>query len=70
LSVDPQASPKANVKGRVPISAETKDADGMFVEINIHVVDGYLDELEMWRGDLGAMKAYPDPSTYEILIQQ
>jgi len=42
----------------------------MFVEINIHVVDGYLDELEMWRGDLGAMKAYPDPSTYEILIQQ
>lgn len=54
LSIDREFCPKVEVVCSVPISVHTKDFDEMFVEVFIYVLGGYLDALEIWRGDGGA----------------
>jgi hypothetical protein len=61
LVVDPAAASRANIRTQVPVIARGTDLDGMFVEVLLRVRDGYLDELEIWRGDLGPILAIPDP---------
>lgn len=41
----------AAVDRRIPIEASYADRDGVRVHLLIHVVDGYLDELEIFRED-------------------
>jgi hypothetical protein len=33
----------------------------MFMEVLVHVRDGFLDELEAWRGDLAPFIQFPQP---------
>jgi hypothetical protein len=42
-----QSTPKSAVKIRIPVEGEITDQDGSRVEILLHVVDGYLNELEI-----------------------
>jgi len=55
-------APPAHVERRVPIEALGSDVDGMGVQVLLHVVDDYLDELEIWRGDLGEIMEMPEPT--------
>jgi len=41
----------ANVVRRIPVEAETEDADGVIVHVLLHVAAGYLSELEIYRED-------------------
>jgi hypothetical protein len=45
------AAPQARVEERVPVEGQIEDLDGMIIEILLHVVGGYLDELEIYRRD-------------------
>lgn len=47
--------PRAPVLQRVATEAEAVDGDGVPVAVLLHVVDGMLDELEVFRGDSGPL---------------
>jgi hypothetical protein len=64
--VDQNAAPVASVDGRVPVEAEGDDDDGMPVFALLHVIDGYLWELEFWRGDGDVIQRLPDPTSLKI----
>jgi hypothetical protein len=51
---------------RVPVSAWGKDADGEAIEVVLHVVDGYIAELEFVRYAPGPVKAPPPADTLEL----
>ncbi len=42
---------KAQVKERVPVEGHIQDSDGVPVEVLLHVVDGYINELEIVKAD-------------------
>ncbi len=58
---------KANTKQRVPVEAEGYDIDGMKIHILLFVDDGYLDELEIFREDLGKIQGVLKIEEYQIL---
>ena len=51
FQVDPLKAPPAKVRQRIPVEALGIDVDGQEVHILLHVVDGYLNELEFFRYD-------------------
>lgn len=52
----------AVVSRRVPVVAAYADGDGVLVHVLIHVIDGVLNELEVYREDSGAvLVARPKP---------
>jgi hypothetical protein len=68
VKVDQSLAPPASTSERVPAEAHGQDSDGMWFEVLLHVVDGYMDELEIWRGDLGPIMLLPEPSTLDITV--
>ena len=42
---------------RIAVEAEVEDLDGMKIVILLHVIDGYVDELEVFRADSGPLQA-------------
>ena len=62
--VDP--SP-ARVSRRIPVEATYTDADGVQVHVLVHVINGVLDELEVYREDSDAVVVAPsDTSLLEV----
>jgi hypothetical protein len=68
VRVDRSLAPPASTSERVPAEAHGQDSDGMWFELLLHVVDGYMDELEIWRGDGGPIMILPEPSTLDITV--
>jgi hypothetical protein len=48
--------PNAPVNMRVPVEGEAQDIDGIFIHVLLHVVDGHLAELEMFKDDGSTIK--------------
>lgn len=46
----------AQVKRRIPVEGTYIDHDGVRVNVLLHVVDGYLDELEIYRDDSASVQ--------------
>ncbi len=65
LAVAEANSPPAQVKFRVPVEAATRVRPGTCVLL--HVVNGWLRELEVYRDD-GESATLPDPSSLELVI--
>lgn len=61
--VDPTPAP---VSRRIPVEATYTDADGVPVHLLIHVIDGVLDELEVYREDSAAVMTAPATSSLEV----
>ena len=59
LSVDVQSAPPAPVLQRIPVEATGRDEDGAPVMILLHVVQGYLSELEVYRADGDRLRCAP-----------
>ena len=59
LRLSTQVSTPAMVDRRIPIEASYVDSDGVRVHVLLHVVDGYLDEFEVYREDSGAVNRLP-----------
>jgi hypothetical protein len=53
LRLHPGDTIPAVVKRRVPVEASYPDADGVVVHVLLHVIDGRLNELEVYREDSG-----------------
>ena len=67
LWVDPSADP-ANTKFAVPVEGYTPDEDGVMVHYLLHVsVDGFMNELEVYREDSHRPIAVIDPERLEVL---
>jgi hypothetical protein len=58
--------PPAVVHDRVPVTGHALDIDGAPVEVLLHVVDGLLDEIELYRQDTRTVLGLPDPATMSL----
>lgn len=70
LEVDQIAALPSQVEFTCPVFANTEDTHGMFLQVLTLVRDGYLDELQIWRGDLESVMTYPDLTDSEIYIEE
>jgi len=66
FSVDSQS--KALVLKRIPVEAIIKDADGVTVHILLHVLNGLIAELEIYKEDNSKLLEEITPSNMEIII--
>lgn len=59
---------RAETTLRVPVEGISNDLDGGPVNILLHVVDGYLHELEVVKLDATALKADIDPDSIKVVV--
>jgi len=67
ILVDKIPEHSAPVKHRVPIQAQTVDSDGVVMHVLLHVVHGFIDEIEIYRVDLQSVKKLPQPNSLEFM---
>jgi hypothetical protein len=58
----------AKVVRRIPVEAELQDSDGVTVHILLHVVDGILHELEIYRDDSGRVERQLAPGDFRLMV--
>lgn len=56
LEFAPSDKSLAEVVRRIPVEAELDDGDGVTIHVLLHVVDGLLRELEVYRDDSGRVQ--------------
>jgi hypothetical protein len=66
LEVRVDGGPLADVEVRVPVEAELEDSDGVTVHVLLHVIDGYMREIEVYREDSEPVQAPLDPSRLRV----
>ena len=59
--------PKAKVLRRIPIEAQVKDSDGVYIHILLHVVNGCLKELEIYKEDGSSLNQEIDSKKLELI---
>jgi hypothetical protein len=57
---------RAPVVRRIPIEAEAADSDGIIIHALLHVVDGMLHELELYKEDGSQVSARPAVSEWHV----
>jgi hypothetical protein len=60
--------PSADVDRRIPVEAAVEDSDGVTVHILLHVVDNFMNELEVYREDLGSLKSPIDVTRLRFIV--
>ena len=68
FTIDHAMVKKANTRHRIPIEAEGHDIDGIKIHILLIMHEGYVDELEIYREDLGKIQDILPIEKYNILI--
>jgi hypothetical protein len=68
LELSAQAVPPAAVVRSIPVEAEIDDADGVTIHILLHVVDGYIDELEFYRDDGSPQQGSILPEALRVIV--
>jgi hypothetical protein len=68
LALSAPGGPPAPVVPRIPVEAELEDEDGTTVHILLHVIDGRLNELEIYRDDSGAIQGVIDPERFRLIV--
>jgi len=67
LLVNPDPGTRASVKRRIPVEAEGDEAEGKRVHVLLHVINGFLAELEVYREDGETIGALPEPSSLKLV---
>jgi hypothetical protein len=67
LSFELQPSIKANVIRRIPVEAQYPDSDGTIVHVLLHVVNGVITELEVYKDDGSPIINAVGPENLEII---
>ncbi len=62
----PPTTAQAKVLQRVPVEAESQDVDGVGIHFLLHVVDGMLREIEIFREDSEPIKKMPALETLSV----
>lgn len=58
----------AEVARRIPVEAELDDDDDVTIHVLLHVVDGFLKELEVYRDDSGHVQRVLAPGDLRLMI--
>jgi hypothetical protein len=66
----PSAQHRAEIKLRVPVEGLAKDADGGDINILLHVVDGFLNELEIVKLDGTPLESQINIDDVEVELNQ
>lgn len=59
LEFDVGPSPLAFTKSRIPVEGEFEDVDGITIHLLLHVVDGRVKDLEVYKDDSSAIVKMP-----------
>jgi hypothetical protein len=69
LELDPGVdSDRVPVDKRIPVEAEGADEDGVFVHILLHVVNGTVKELEIYKDDSSPIRKMPRPGDLNLVV--
>jgi len=68
LAIEVDPSPRAEVKRRIPVEAEVEDDDGTTIHLLVHVEDGLLSELEIYREDSAIVIGEINPSKLRPIV--
>lgn len=63
-----QDAPPAEVVRRIPVEAETDDLDGTPIHVLLHVVNGYMNELEVYREDSAKLARPINPEALRLIV--
>jgi hypothetical protein len=69
LELVTESPERANVIERVPVEAEAYDEDGVPIAILLHVVNGFMDELEIFKYDGTPIRKHPDPAKLKVIVR-
>jgi hypothetical protein len=58
----------AEVMRRIPVEAELDDSDGVTIHLLLHVVDGLVKELEVYRDDSGPVQRTLTPQDLRLMV--
>jgi hypothetical protein len=64
----PDGARQAEVVGRIPVEAELDDRDGMKIHVLLHVVNGLLNELEIYREDSGSIQRDLNVDEFRLIL--
>lgn len=67
FTIDHNISPYAHVIRRIPIEGETDDTDNVTIHFLLHVVNGFMSVLEIFREDNGKVSRIPDSTLLHIV---
>jgi hypothetical protein len=68
LEFAPSDKTPAEVDRRIPVEAELDDSDGVTIHVLLHVVDGFVTELEVYRDDSGRVQRTLAPEDLRLLV--
>lgn len=68
LEFAPSNDMPAEVVRRIPVEAELDDSDGVTIHLLLHVVDGFLKELEVYRDDSSSVQRVLAPEDLRLLV--
>lgn len=68
LALRSAGGPAAPVTTRVPVEAQASDRDGAELHMLLHVLGGYVQELEIMREGDGGVIALPPPEDWELFL--
>jgi len=60
----------ARVKMRVPVSAEANDRDDIPISVLLHVVDGRVTELEIYKADGSRIQEMPAIESFKVFVPE
>lgn len=69
LVLQPSIKSFAQVHQRVPVEAMTKDIDNMQVYVLLHVTEGLLGELEIYKADGTPLIRPPQPDSLVVTVR-
>ena len=67
ISLQCSCDVKAAVTARIPVEAEAQDRDGMTIHYLLHVVDGTMSELEVYKDDSSKVVRHPKPGDLRVM---
>lgn len=68
LELSPQAGIRAEVARRVPVEGEFPDADGVTIHVLLHVVKGFVAELEVYKEDGSQVIKMPPADALQLMV--
>jgi hypothetical protein len=58
----------APVARRIPVEAQRQDNDGMWIHALLHVIDGKLSELEIYKDDSSPVIRMPTQDEWQLMV--
>jgi hypothetical protein len=58
----------AEVACRIPVEAELEDVDGMTIHVLLHIMEGLMSELEIYRDDSSPVKRGIEPDDLRLIV--